>query len=102
MNPKKEKILPKSKKESLNSSKLANISRIPPPIPPRPSKKVWEKSKFYKLKASFFTFLFSSFSFKKHSYAQVFKNNIKDNFSNLPTKKIKKAHKILNDNKKKI
>jgi len=100
MNPKKEKILLKSKKRFVNPGKLANISRIPPSIPSRLSKKVLEKSKFYKLKASSFTFLSSSFSSKEHSYAQVSKNNIKDNFPNLSTKKIEEAHKILNDNKK--
>ena len=56
MNPKEEKILPKSKKMFANSSKLANISRISPPVSLRPIKKVLEKSKFYKPKASFYIF----------------------------------------------
>jgi len=95
MNPKKEKIFPKSKKGSVNPGKLANISRIPSSIPLRSSKKVLEKSKFYKLKASFFIFL-SSFSSKEHSYAQVSQNNIKDivkikdNFPICQPKRLKK------------
>ena len=35
-------------KKSTNPEKKANISRIPSSIPPRLSKKVLEKSKFYK------------------------------------------------------
>jgi len=37
-----------NKKELHNAGKKAEISRIPPPISPRPNKKVLEKSKFYK------------------------------------------------------
>jgi len=59
-----------------------------------------EKSKFYKLKVSFFTSSSSSLSSKEHSYAQASKNNIKNNFSDFLTKKIEEAHKILNDIKK--
>ena len=43
-----EKILSKDKKESVNTGKLANISRISPPISLRPSKEVLVKFKFYK------------------------------------------------------
>jgi len=44
-------MMPKSMKifnpETLQKGKT-NVSKIPPPIPPRPSKKVLEKSKFFK------------------------------------------------------
>ena len=35
-------------KESAKSGKKAKVSRVPPSISPKPSKKVLEKSKFYK------------------------------------------------------
>ena len=106
-NPKKEKILYKDKKESVNSDKLANVSRIPHSVLQRPNKKFLKKLKFYKLKVSFFTSSSSLPSSKGYSYAQAFQNNIKDivkikdNFSNLSIKKIEEVHKILNNIKKK-
>ena len=62
----------KDKKESVNPSKLANVSRISHPVLQRPNKKVLEKSKFYKLKVSFFISSSSLSSSKEHSYAQAF------------------------------
>ena len=86
----------------MSTSKQVNISKIPPPILVRPSKKVLEKFKFYKAKTTFT----STFTQSNKLYIQVFKNNIKDiikikeNFPNLLAKKVEKIHKVLNNSKK--
>lgn len=91
-------------KKSTNPEKKANISRIPSSIPPRLSKKVLEKSKFYKGKGK--TSESQNNIQNRCSYAQVFKSNIKyiveikDNFPNLSAKKIKEVYKVLNEPKK--
>ena len=41
---------PEKKKESSNPGNSTKISRIPSPIPSRPSKKALEKSKFFQKK----------------------------------------------------
>jgi len=89
-------------KESLNSNKQVNISRVPSSITLRLNKKVLEKSKFYKHNVN------SSPTATQNgwSYAQAFKSYIKNimkikgNIPNLSTKKIEKVHKILNKPKK--
>lgn len=63
----------KSKGNQINfiSGIKANISKVPPPIPSRPSKKILEKLMFYKgNKISGTLFLGNNL------YAQAFKNNI--------------------------
>ena len=88
-----------------NSGKLANIYRIPPSIPLRPSKKVLVKSKFYKEKDKASGIVLKKTS-KKQSYIQIFKSNIekvikiKNNFPSLSSKKIKEIHKVINEPKK--
>jgi len=73
-------------------TKEVNISRIPSLIPPRLSKKVLEKFKFYKEKDK--ASKSQSKVPKGCSYAQASKSTIndivkiKDNFSNLSAKKI--------------
>ena len=82
----------------------ADVSRISPPIPPRPSKKFLEKSKFYKGKEKADNS--QSGTQSGCSYAQVSRMNIKNimmiknNFPNLSTKKIEEDHKVLNETKK--
>ena len=81
------------------NKKKANVLKASLLIPPRLSKSILAKLKYYKEKPS------SSLSFTNNSqlYTQVFKNNIKDiikikeNFLNLLAKKIKEVHKILNN-----
>ena len=79
----------------------ANISKISPLIPPRPSKKIQEKLKFYKGKQALDTLFLNS-----HLYAQPSKNNInnivkiKENFPKLSNKKVKEVYKIINNSKK--
>ena len=83
----------------MNTSKPANISRIPPPAFPRPSKEILVKSKFYKKKKVGEKPKDTS---KGHSYTQVSKNNIveivniKNSFLNLLAKKIEEVYKVLN------
>ena len=84
-----------SKKPS--KGKQADISRIPPPIPPRPSKSVLSKSKFYKkIQASNLTP-----SSHNRSYAQASKSNIneiikiKDTFPKLPPNKVLDIHNMI-------
>ena len=89
-------------KKSSNFGKQANVSRVSFSIPLRLSKKVLEKSEFYKgnVNSSSVTIQNSQL------YAQVSKSYIKNivkikkNFPNLLTKKIKEVHKILNKLKK--
>ena len=82
----------------------ADVSRISPPIPPRPSKKFLEKSKFYKGKEKADNS--QSGTQSGCSYAQASRMNIKNimmiknNFPNLSTKKIEEDHKVLNETKK--
>jgi len=75
MNPKKKKTLPKYKKESVNTGKLANIFRILLFIPLKSSKKFLVKSKFYKVKGKTSEKLKNAL--KECSYAQMSKSNIK-------------------------
>ena len=87
-------------------TKEVNISRIPPLIPLRLSKKVLEKFKFYKGKDK--ASESQSKVPKEYSYAQASKSTIndivkiKDNFSNLSAKKIEEIHNILTKPKKTI
>jgi len=59
---------------NLSNGKQTNISKVLPPIPPRPSKSVLVKSKFFKKN------LTSSLTSKlnKYLYVQTLKKNIKD------------------------
>jgi len=57
--PKALKVVTNNKKESLKSSKQANVSRISLLILSRSSKKILEKSKFYKPKITSSSLLFS-------------------------------------------
>ena len=79
--------------------KQANISKVPPPIPPRPSKKILEKYKF------FMKNLASSLTrnpLKKLLYAQVSKGDIdeiiriKKAFPKLLANKVSEIYKMLN------
>jgi len=87
-----------------NPTKKANISRIFSSIPPRLSKKVLNKSKFYKGKDK--TGGSQNNAQNGCSYAQISKSNIKDiikiknNFSNLLTRKTEEVYKVLNESKK--
>lgn len=96
--------MPKDKKESINTGKLANVFRIPSLVFLRSNKEVLVKSKFYKGKGK--TSEKPKDVSKEYSYAQVSKSNIKkivkikDNFPNFSTKKIEKVHKVLNRPKK--
>ena len=67
------KILNNNLSKSANG-KQTNISKVLPPISPRPSKSVLVKSKFFKKN------LTSSLTFKlnRYSYIQASKKNIKD------------------------
>jgi len=104
MNPKKKKTLPKYKKESVNTGKLANIFRILLFIPLKSSKKFLVKSKFYKVKGKTSEKLKNAL--KECSYAQMSKSNIKKimkikkKILNLLAKKIEEVHKVLNKSKK--
>jgi len=75
-----------------NKTNLANISRIPPPIPPRPSASVLAKIKHHK---------------NTRSFAQATKGNaedilkIKEAFSKLSTKKIIEMHNIAHNTNQK-
>ena len=90
-------------KETSNPGEQAIIFRIPPPIPPRLSKKVLEKSKFYKkiMNSS------STTPQTNQLYAQASKSNIKniikikENFLNLSAKKVEEIYKVFNKPKKK-
>lgn len=71
------------------NGKSVTISRIPPPVPPRPNAKVLKKSKYHN---------------KEKSVAQATKGNIKDiikikeTFPKLPYNKIMEINKIANNN----
>jgi len=71
-------------------------------ISPRLSKKVLEKSKFFKAKST----SFSTPTQSSYLYVQASKINIKDivrikeNFLSLSAKKVEEVYKILNDTKK--
>jgi len=77
--------------EKRNKTNLANISRIPPPIPPRPSASVLAKSKHHKNIKSFV-------QATKGSTEDILK--IKEAFPKLPTKKIIEMHNITYDTNK--
>jgi len=79
--------------EKRNKTNPANISRIPPPIPPRPSASVLAKSKHHKNIKSFA-------QATKGSTEDILK--IKEAFPKLPTKKIIEMHNIAHDTNKKI
>jgi len=87
-----------------NPTKKANISKISPLISPKPSKKVLERSKFYKGKDK--TGESQNNAQNGCFYAQASKSNIKDiikikdNFPNLLAKKIEEVYKVLNEPKK--
>jgi len=89
-------------KKNSAKGKQANISRVPPLIPPRPSKSILAKSKFFKkdLVAN------STSKSSKQSYVQASKDNIKnivkikENFLKLSVQKVVETHKILNNIKK--
>ena len=88
---------------SKSKEKSAEIAKISPLIPARPSKEVLEKSKFFKKgKKSATTVKLNN----KHSYAQVVNSKVndilklKEDYPNLPAKKIKNIHKIINDSDK--
>ena len=89
-------------KLSSNFGKQANVSRVSFSISLRLSKKVLEKSEFYKGNVNSSPIAIQN----SQLYAQVSKSCIKDimkikeNFPNLSTKKIKKVYKILNELKK--
>ena len=89
------------KKESTSPSKKANISRIPSPIPLRPSKKVLTMLKYHKDKE-----IKQVITQNSQSYTQVSSANIKkivkfkDMFPNLLTKKIKEVQKVIYEQKK--
>ena len=79
--------------EKRNKTNPANISRIPPPIPPRPSASVLAKSKHHKNIKSFA-------QATKGSTEDILK--IKEAFPKLPIKKIIEMHNIAHDTNKKI
>jgi len=82
----------------LTKEKKADISRILPSIPPRLSKSILAKSKFYNKN------LLLSLNFKPNikSYAQVFKGDIskiikiKEAFSKLSLNKVSEVHGVIN------
>ena len=83
--------------------KAAEIIKLPPPILVRLSKEVLEKSKFFKKgKNQVKTVKLNN----KQSYAQAVNSKItdilklKENNPNLPVKKIKNIHKIINNSNK--
>ena len=88
----------------MNTSKPANVSRIPPLILLKPSKEVLVKSKFYKGKGK--TREKPKYAPKEYSYAQMSKSSIKEivkiknNLLNLSAKKIEKVCKVLNKPRK--
>ena len=82
----------------LTKEKKTDISRILSPIPPRPSKIILAKSKFYNKN------LLLSLNFKPNikSYAQAFKDNIskiikiREAFPKLSSNKVLKVHRVIN------
>jgi len=86
--------------------KLANFSKLPPPLlPPRPLKKVLAKSKFHGKNAPDISKKLTESS--KLLYAQISSKNInnilkiKENFPELSNKKIKEINKTIFNNKDK-
>lgn len=92
--------MPKSMKifnpETLQKGKQTNVSKIPPPIPPRPSKKFLEKSKFFKKNQ---TYSMNSQS-KRSNVNEIIK--IKDAFPNLSSNKVSEIHKVINNSFQKV
>ena len=90
-------------KKLTKPSKKADISRTSFLIPLRPSKKVLEKSKYYKGKGKFTDI--QANSQKGYLYAQASTSNIKNivkikkNFSNFLSKKVEEIHKVLSRSK---
>jgi len=85
-----------------STDKKAEVIRLPPSIPAYPSKKVLEKLKFFgkeKEKKS----MSMNKAPQKQSYAQVIGPSVsdilklKENYSNLPAKKIENIQRIIND-----
>jgi len=75
---------------STNTRHRAHITKVPPPIPPRPSKEILEKSKAHQQKTS-------NKGKSPLSYAQIASNvtnalKIKDAFLALPNKKVLEMH----------
>ena len=95
---------PEKKKESRKSGKSAEISRIPSPIPPRLSKEVFRKLKFFQKKGK--KVIKNSKNQKEQIYAQTFFSNIKEilkikkNFPSLSLKKIEEVYKTINELRK--
>lgn len=92
------------KNNSTNKEKQVEVVKIPPPIPPRPSKETLEKSKFYKkiyIKSK------ENVNTKdRHLYAQALTSKVneilklKEKFSNLSNKKIESIHNTINNSRK--
>jgi len=88
---------------SSTKGKQASISKVPLPIPLRPSKSILAKSKYFKKSSTTNTDNKST----NYSYAQASKDSIKDiakiknNFMRLFTQKVIDIHKVLNNTNKK-
>jgi len=89
------------KSEKTFIPKLVEISRLPPPVPSKPSKKILEKSKFHGKKDNILTF--NTNNLNRHIYAQASLMSVKkvlkmkENFPNLSSKKIVEIHKTINN-----
>ena len=87
---------------SLTNGKKANISRILPPISPRPSKSILAKSRYFNKNQPLNKNNYSYTKSNNHLYAQASKGNIKDiikiknTFLKLSFNKIIKIHNITN------
>ena len=85
---------------SPTNGKKANISRILPPISPRPSKSILAKSKYFKKNQLLNKNNYSYIKSNNHLYTQASKGNIKDiikiknTFLKLSFNKIIKIHNI--------
>ena len=89
---------------STNKEKQVEVVKIPPLIPPRPSKETLEKSKFYK---KIYIKLKENANTKdRHLYAQALTSKIneilklKEKFSNLSNKKIESIYNTINNSRK--
>ena len=96
-------VLSKLSFSKSTKEKKADISRIPSPIPPRPSKSILAKYKFYNINS---LLLLNSKPYIK-SYAQVSRRNINDiikvkkAFLKLSFSKVSEVHNIINKTKNK-
>ena len=92
------------KNNSTNKEKQVEVVKIPPPIPPRPSKETLEKSKFYK--KIYIKSKENTNTKDRHLYAQVLTSKVneilklKEKISNLSNKKIKSIHNTINNSRK--